>query len=47
MTDLDYMQAALELANQAALAGEVPVGAIVVQDGVVVGRGSNAPDWAA
>lgn len=34
---------ALELAKQAALAGEVPVGAIVVKDGVIIGRGSNAP----
>jgi tRNA(adenine34) deaminase len=43
--DLDqtYMQTALDLAGQAALAGEVPVGAIVVKDGVIVGRGYNAP----
>ena len=37
------MQLALDLATQAALNGEVPVGAIVVKDGVVIGRGSNAP----
>jgi len=37
------MQIALELAAQAAEAGEVPVGAIVVKDGVIIGRGSNAP----
>ncbi|HLD08811.1 MAG TPA: tRNA adenosine(34) deaminase TadA [Methylophilaceae bacterium] len=43
MTDNEYMQTALELASQAALAGEVPVGAIVVKDGVVIGRGFNAP----
>lgn len=48
MTDIDhsdqsYMQTALELASQAALAGEVPVGAIVVKDGAVIGRGFNAP----
>ena len=45
MTDIDieYMQAALALAEQAALAGEVPVGAIVVKDGTIVGRGHNAP----
>lgn len=42
-TDIDFMQVALELAKQAALAGEVPVGAIVVKDGVVIGRGANAP----
>jgi tRNA(adenine34) deaminase len=43
--DLDqtYMQTALDLAGQAALVGEVPVGAIVVKDGVIVGRGYNAP----
>ena len=42
-TDTDYMQIALDLARQAALNGEVPVGAIVVKNGVVIGRGSNAP----
>ena len=42
-TDTDYMQMALDLARQAALSGEVPVGAIVVKDGVVIGRGANAP----
>lgn len=41
--DQTFMQIALELAHQAALAGEVPVGAIVVKDGVIIGRGSNAP----
>jgi tRNA(adenine34) deaminase len=41
--DEDYMREALLLAEQAALAGEVPVGAIVVKDGVIIGRGSNAP----
>lgn len=43
MTDQEYMQAALELAAQAAQAGEVPVGAVVVKDGMIIGRGSNAP----
>ena len=42
-TDTDYMQMALDLAQHAALSGEVPVGAIVVKDGVVIGRGANAP----
>jgi tRNA(adenine34) deaminase len=37
------MRQALELARQAADAGEVPVGAVVVLDGVVIGRGHNAP----
>jgi len=41
--DQTYMQLALELAHLAAQAGEVPVGAIVVKDGVIIGRGSNAP----
>jgi tRNA(adenine34) deaminase len=42
-TDAEYMQQALNLARQAALNCEVPVGAIIVKDGVVIGRGSNAP----
>src|SRR5688500_16216804 len=37
------MRAALELASQAAEAGEVPVGAVVVKDGEIVGRGYNHP----
>ena len=37
------MRVALALARQAELAGEVPVGAIVVKDGDIIGRGSNAP----
>jgi tRNA(adenine34) deaminase len=43
MTDQDFMQFALELASEAANAGEVPVGAVVVKDGVIVGRGMNHP----
>ena len=43
LTQLKFMQLALDLATQAALNGEVPVGAIVVKDGVIIGRGSNAP----
>lgn len=42
-TDIFHMRAALDLARQAWAAGEVPVGAVVVKDGVVVGRGFNAP----
>ncbi len=38
-----FMRAALELARQAAQAGEVPVGAVVVRDGEIVGRGYNQP----
>jgi tRNA(adenine34) deaminase len=41
--DTDFMQAALELAGQAAAAGEVPVGAVVVHDGRIIGRGYNQP----
>ncbi len=37
------MRLAFDLARQAATNNEVPVGAIVVKDGVVIGRGSNAP----
>jgi tRNA(adenine34) deaminase len=43
MTDADYMRHALDLARQAEAAGEVPVGAVVVRDGVIIGRGFNAP----
>ncbi len=43
MTDDAYMQAALELAAQAAAAGEVPVGAVVVKDGAIIGHGYNQP----
>ena len=43
MADDDHMQAALELARYAAQAGEVPVGAVVVAGGEIIGRGSNAP----
>jgi tRNA(adenine34) deaminase len=37
------MRMALELAREAETAGEVPVGAIVVMGGTVIGRGRNAP----
>ena len=43
MNDADYMRFALELASQAQAAGEVPVGAVVVKNGEIVGRGFNAP----
>lgn len=50
MSDLDpttqdehWMQAALELAEHAAELGEVPVGALVVLDGEVIGEGWNYP----
>jgi tRNA(adenine34) deaminase len=38
-----WMDEALALARAAGARGEVPVGAIVVRDGVVIGRGGNAP----
>ena len=38
-----WMQQALALAQRAADAGEVPVGAVVVQDGVCIGQGWNQP----
>jgi tRNA(adenine34) deaminase len=37
------MLRALELAREAGRAGEVPVGAVVVKDGAIVGEGHNAP----
>lgn len=41
--DIHFMHAALELADQAELAGEVPVGAVVVKDGAIIGQGYNCP----
>ncbi len=43
MTDDDFMALALDLAREAATLGEVPVGAIVVRDGEIIGRGRNQP----
>ncbi len=37
------MREALELAREAECAGEVPVGAVVVRNGRVIGRGRNRP----
>ena len=37
------MALALALARAAAAAGEVPIGAVVVKDGAVIGEGRNAP----
>ena len=39
--DRRFMREALALAREAAAAGEVPVGAVVVKDGRVIGRGRN------
>lgn len=41
--DAAYMRRALELAQRAAEEGEVPVGALVVSGGQVVGEGWNRP----
>ena len=41
--DVSFMQLALTQAALAAQAGEVPVGAVVVQGGVVIATGRNAP----
>jgi tRNA(adenine34) deaminase len=42
-SDEMFMREALALAAEAERAGEVPVGAVVVVAGEIVGRGSNAP----
>ncbi|EIK52696.1 cytidine/deoxycytidylate deaminase [Stutzerimonas stutzeri TS44] len=41
--DEHFMREALALAEQGAALGEVPVGAVLVQDGQIVGRGFNCP----
>jgi len=41
--DEEFMQEALQLARTAAVAGEVPVGAVVVAGGEIAGRGWNSP----
>jgi tRNA(adenine34) deaminase len=43
MSDEVFMREALSLARQAGASGEVPVGAVVVKDEAVVGRGYNRP----
>ena len=43
MSDSIFMSRALELAREAERAGEVPVGAVIVKDGVIVGEGWNRP----
>lgn len=40
--EIDFMQAALALAANAADNGEVPVGALVVREGEIIGRGQNS-----
>jgi tRNA(adenine34) deaminase len=41
VTDAEALVLALDEARAAAAAGEVPIGAIVVESGVVIGRGQN------
>ncbi len=41
--DREWMAKALLLADQAGAAGEVPVGAVLVKDGVAIGEGWNQP----
>ncbi|EPM73344.1 cytidine/deoxycytidylate deaminase [Pseudomonas syringae pv. theae ICMP 3923] len=41
--DQHFMREALALAAQGAQLGEVPVGAVVVQNGEIIGRGYNCP----
>ena len=43
MADADFMREALAEAAQAAAAGEVPVGAVVVRHGQIIARGRNRP----
>ncbi len=46
MTDTEYMRRALELAEQAAAIGEVPVGCVITCDGEIVGAGYNRRETA-
>jgi len=41
--DEQFMHHAIELAKRAELEGEVPVGAVVVKDGVIISEGWNKP----
>ena len=43
MQDEFFMREAISLARSAEALGEVPVGAVVVREGQIVGRGFNAP----
>jgi tRNA(adenine34) deaminase len=46
MNDAEYMQEAIDEAKAAGALGEVPVGAVVVVDGAIVGRGGNRREGA-
>jgi len=41
--DIDFMSAAISLARESLIIGEVPVGAVVVKDNEIMGRGFNCP----
>lgn len=40
-SDIEFMELALEEAKLAAAAGEIPIGAVLIRDGVVVSRAGN------
>jgi tRNA(adenine34) deaminase len=42
-SDAKFMTAALALAREASAAGEVPVGAVIVRAGRIIGTGANSP----
>lgn len=42
-SDIEFMRLALDEARQAQARGEVPVGAVIVKNDVVIARGGNAP----
>ena len=46
MEDTQFMQEALALAKEAAAAGEVPVGCVIVRNNTIVGRGKNCRETA-
>ena len=46
MEDMEFMDAALELAKEAAAEGEVPVGCVIVRNGSIVGKGRNRRETA-
>lgn len=43
--NIEFMREAISLAKKAAAEGEVPVGAVVVRDGEIVGRGYNKREY--
>ncbi|CAK0749067.1 tRNA adenosine(34) deaminase [Gammaproteobacteria bacterium] len=43
VSNIDWMRCALKLAHRAAEQGEVPVGAVIVQKGEIIGEGWNQP----